>query len=59
MATPVSPHTLKPFEAIREDEMEAVEIELRNLTDMLILRHGFALAVQLEQNREDSVGTWS
>lgn len=47
MATPVSPHTLKLFEAIREDEMELVEEELDNLTDMQEIdrtgRHGFAL----------------
>lgn len=47
MATSVSPHTLKLFEAIREDEMELVEEELDNLTDMQEIdrtgKHGFAL----------------
>ena len=47
MVTPVSPHTLKLFEAIREDEMELVEEELDNLTDMQEIdrtgKHGFAL----------------
>ena len=47
MATPVSPHTLKLFEAIREDEMELVEQELDNLTDTQEIdrtgQHGMAL----------------
>ncbi|XP_078356389.1 uncharacterized protein LOC144641229, partial [Oculina patagonica] len=47
VVTPVSPHTLKLFEAIREDEMELVEEELANLTDRQEIdrtdRHGFAL----------------
>ena len=47
MATPVSPHTLKLFEAIREDEMELVEEELDNLKDTHEIdrtgKHGFAL----------------
>ena len=46
-AIPVSPHTLKLFEAIREDEIELVEEELANLTDRNEVnrrdRHGFAL----------------
>ncbi|KAJ7385762.1 Transient receptor putative cation channel sub A member 1 [Desmophyllum pertusum] len=47
IATPLSPNTLKLFEAIREDEMEQVEEELANLTDRNEMdradRHGFAL----------------
>lgn len=47
IVTPVSPHTLKLFEAIREDEMELVEEELDNITDRNEInrtdRHGFAL----------------
>lgn len=47
IVTPVSPHTLKLFEAIREEEMELVEEELDNLVDGQEIdrtdRHGFAL----------------
>ena len=46
-ATPISPHALKLFEAIREDEMDLVEEELASLTDKHTIDklggHGFAL----------------
>ena len=45
--TPISPHALKLFEAIREDEMDLVEDELASLTDKRKVDklggHGFAL----------------
>ncbi len=46
IATPVSPHTLKLLEAIREDELELVEEELAKLDRQAIDQpdsHGFAL----------------
>ena len=47
IVNPVSPHALKLFEAIREDEMDLVEAELASLTDKReidkIGGHGFAL----------------
>lgn len=47
VVTPASPHALKLFEAIREDEMELVEEELATLTDKREIDklggHGFAL----------------
>ena len=47
VVTPISPHALKLFEAIREDEMELVEAELSTLTDKREIDklggHGFAL----------------
>ena len=48
VATPISPHALKLFEAIREDELDLVEDELATLTDKRLIdkisgRHGFAL----------------
>jgi len=48
VATPISPHALKLFEAIREDELDLVEEELATLTDKRLIdkisgRHGFAL----------------
>ena len=47
VATPISPHALKLFEAIREDEMDLVEEELASLTDKRAIDkrggHGFAL----------------
>ena len=45
--TPISPHALKLFQAIREDEMDLVEEELASLTDKRKIDklggHGFAL----------------
>ena len=47
VVTPISPHALKLFEAIREDEMELVEAELSTLTDKCeidkLVGQGFAL----------------
>ena len=47
VVTPESPHALKLFEAIREDEMELVEEELATMTDKREIDklggHGFAL----------------
>jgi len=46
VATPVSAHTLKVLEAIREDKLEFVEEELSNMNKQDIdktERHGFAL----------------
>lgn len=47
VATPISTHALKLFEAIREDEMDLVEDELASLTDKRQIDklggHGFAL----------------
>ena len=47
VVNPISPHALKLFEAIREDEMELIEAELSTLTDKREIDklggHGFAL----------------